>query len=100
MLCLYQENVFFFNQSFWKEIGPAPLVFNLKREIVNFTVGQNLNLLKLTFYQEKTQYWSKSYQKKQNSNILEGMFSIFLDVANILGEVQDLKFLRLQRASL
>ena len=67
---------------------------------MNFTVGQNLNVLKLTFYQKKTQYGSKSYQKKQNSNILEGKFSIFLDVANILGEVQDLKFLRLHRASL
>ena len=40
-------------------------------------------------------YGSKTYQKKQNSNILGVCFLTFFDLAQILGEIQDLKFSRL-----
>ena len=44
---------------------------------MNFTMGQKQKIL-------------KTYQKKQNSNNLGGMFSYFFDLANILKDIQGL----------
>ena len=40
-------------QNFLKEICLAQCIFSLKREIMNFTVGQKLKQLKLTFCANK-----------------------------------------------
>ena len=41
-------------------------------------------------------YGSKAYQKKRNINIGGLCFMNFLDLANILGDIQDLRFSILQ----
>ena len=77
MLCLYQENDFPKFQNLWKEIGPAPRIFSLLREIMDFTMGQNLKKIEIDFLGWKIyQYCSGVYQKMRNSNTWGGgMFS-------------------------
>ena len=54
------------------KIGPAPRVVSLEREIMNFTMKQNLNELKLTFWAESQSTLFKSIPKDAEKQHLGG----------------------------
>jgi hypothetical protein len=55
-----------------KKIGPAPRIVSLEREIMNFTMGQNLKQLKLTLLAKKFMNIVLEYTKRCGKATLGG----------------------------